>query len=274
MGTQSYTSSFAAIYDDIMERVPYYYWYNYLKHILYYYNKNPNKIMELACGTGNMMKYFSSDSEKLYGIDKSEDMLAIAQNKFRNNKNVKLFNTDMSRKIEYDNFDFVYSVFDSMNYILQFDELINVFENVFINLDQEGIFVFDINTEYRLMDIVEGTKKLQGDFYTCYWKDIVDEENEEWIVELNILLDKGDEIENFKETHVETSYPLEKIKKGLLNVGFQHVDYYRSFTFSKGDPKNDRIYFVALKQKPEVSYFKQIITRIKWSIISLFFSNF
>lgn len=274
MGTQSYTSSFAAIYDDIMERVPYYYWYNYLKHILYYYNKNPNKIMELACGTGNMMKYFSSDSEKLYGIDKSEDMLAIAQNKFRNNKNVKLFNTDMSRKIEYDNFDFIYSVFDSMNYILQFDELINVFENVFINLDQEGIFVFDINTEYRLMDIVEGTKKLQGDFYTCYWKDIVDEENEEWIVELNILLDKGDEIENFKETHVETSYPLEKIKKGLLNVGFQHVDYYRSFTFSKGDPKNDRIYFVALKQKPEVSYFKQIITRIKWSIISLFFSNF
>lgn len=274
MGPQSYTSSFAAIYDDIMERVPYYYWYQYLKHLLYYYDKNPDKIMELACGTGNMMKYFSSEAEKVYGVDKSEDMLAIAQNKFRENRNVKFFNTDMSRKIKYDDFDFIYSIFDSMNYILEFDDLINVFENVFSNLDEDGIFVFDINTEYRLMDIVEGTKKIEGDFYTCYWRDIVDEENEEWIIELNIYLDRGDETENFTETHVETSYPLEKIKKALLNIGFQQVDYYNSFTFSKGDPKNNRIHFVALKQKAEVSYFRQIITKIKWGIISLFISNF
>ncbi len=274
MGSQSYTSSFAAIYDDIMERVPYYYWYKYLKYILYYYDKDPNKIMELACGTGNMMKYFSSEAEKIFGIDKSEDMLAIAQNKFRENKNVKLFNTDMSRKIKYDNFDFIYSIFDSMNYILKFDELMNVFKNVFLNLDKEGIFVFDINTEYRLMDIVEGTKKLQGAFYTCYWEDTVDKKNEKWIVELNIYLDRGNEIENFTETHIETSYPLEKIKKGLLNIGFQQVDYYRSFTFKKGDPKNNRIYFVALKQKPNVNFCKQIITRIKWGIISLFLTNF
>ena len=274
MGSQSYTSSFATIYDDIMERVPYYYWYQYLKHILYYYDKKPVNIMELGCGTGNMMKYFSNEVNNVYGIDKSEDMLAIAQNKFQENNNVKLFNTDMSQKIKYDSFDFVYSIFDSMNYILEFDELSNVFENVFLNLEEDGIFVFDINTEYRLMDIVEGTKKLEGDFYTCYWRDIVDEENEQWIVELNIYLDKEDEIENFTETHVETSYPLEKIKKELLNIGFHQVDYYRSFTFSKGDSKNDRVHFVALKQKPKVSSFRQILTRIKWGIISLFISNF
>jgi len=274
MGSQSYTSSFATIYDDIMERVPYYYWYQYLKHILYYYDKKPVNIMELGCGTGNMMKYFSNEVNNVYGIDKSEDMLAIAQNKFQENNNVKLFNTDMSQKIKYDSFDFVYSIFDSMNYILEFDELSNVFENVFLNLEEDGIFVFDINTEYRLMDIVEGTKKLEGDFYTCYWRDIVDEEKEQWIVELNIYLDKEDEIENFTETHVETSYPLEKIKKELLNIGFHQVDYYRSFTFRKGDSKNDRVHFVALKQKPKVSSFRQILTRIKWGIISLFISNF
>ncbi|MFO7814211.1 MAG: class I SAM-dependent methyltransferase [Halanaerobiales bacterium] len=274
MGSQSYTNSFATIYDDVMKIVPYYSWYKYLKHILYYYDKNPKKIMELACGTGNMMKYFSDGADKIYGIDKSEDMLAIAQNKFSNNGNVKFFNTDMSRKIKYNNFDFIYSVFDSMNYILEFEELINVFENVYLNLIKEGIFVFDINTEYRLMDIGEGRKKLTGDNYTCYWKDIVDKENGKWIVELNIYLNRDDEIKNFTETHVETSYPLDKIKKGLLNTGFQHVDYFRSFTFNKGDPKNDRIHFVALKQKPEVSYLKQIMTKIKWNIISPFISRF
>jgi len=274
MGSKSYTSSFAAIYDDIMERVPYYYWYQYLKHILYYYNKRPVNIMELACGTGNMMNYFSNKAKKIYGIDKSEDMLAIAQKKFSENKSVRLFNTDMSKKIKYGNFDFIYSIFDSMNYILEFDELIKVFENVYSNLDEDGIFVFDINTEYRLMDIAEGTKKLEGDFYTCYWRDIVDQENEEWIVELNIYLDQNDELENFTETHVETSYPLKKIKEGLLNIGFKQVDYYRSFTFSKGESKNDRVHFVALKQKPEVSRFGQLVTRIKWGFISLFISNF
>lgn len=274
MGSQSYTSSFASIYDDIMKRVPYYYWYKYLCYLLSYYNKDPKYIMELACGTGNMIKYFVKDAEEIYGLDKSEDMLSIAQNKLNKNQNANFFKTDMSKEIKYGDFDFIYSVFDSMNYILKYEELIGVFKNAYLNLKPDGIFIFDINTLYRLMDLEEGTKKVDGKNYTCYWKDIVDKEQNEWIVELNIYLDIDDELENFTERHIEKGYPLKDIKEGLLKAGFEFVDHYRSFTFKKGDPKNDRIHFVAFKKKPKMSKFKQLFLKIKWNIISLFISNF
>ncbi|HMA60740.1 MAG TPA: methyltransferase domain-containing protein [Halanaerobiales bacterium] len=274
MESQSYTSSFAVIYDDVMQRVPYYYWYKYLKHLLAYYDKKPEKIMELACGTGNMIKYFAKEADSIYGIDKSKDMLTVAQNKFSENDNVELFNTDMSEKYKYGEFDLIYSIFDSLNYILEYEDLLRVFANAHYNLNQDGIFIFDMNTIYRLMDISEGTNKIEGDDYTCYWRDIVDREKKEWIVELNIYLDRGENIENFTEKHVETSYSLKKIKEALLEAGFKHVDYYKSFTFRSGKPQNNRIHFAAMKKKPESKSIKNFLIKLKWNLISPFISSF
>ncbi|MGM0445953.1 MAG: class I SAM-dependent DNA methyltransferase [Bacillota bacterium] len=274
MGSQSYTSSFASIYDDIMGRVPYYYWHKYLRYLLSYYNKDPKYIMELACGTGNMLKYFVKDVEEIYGLDKSEDMLTVAQNKLNQYQNVKLFQTDMSKEIKYGDFDFIYSIFDSMNYVLKYDDLIGVFKNAYLNLKSEGIFVFDINTLYRLMELNEGTNKIDGKNYTCYWKDIVDKEQQEWIIELNIYLENNGELENFTERHIEKGYSIKDIEEGLSKAGFLYIDHYRSFTFKKGDPHNDRLHFVALKKDPEIKKIKQIFLKFKWNIVSLFISNF
>lgn len=274
MESQSYTSSFASIYDDVMKRVPYYYWYKYLKHLLSYYDRNPVKILELACGTGNMVKYFAEEADVIYGVDKSEDMLSIAKNKLNFFDNIKLFNTDMAVKNQYGDFDFIYSIFDSFNYILDYDKLVKVFENAYYNLNYDGIFIFDMNTIYRLMDLNEGTNKIKGDDYTCYWRDIVDKKNKKWIVELNIYMDVEGDIKSFSEKHIETSYPIKKIREGLLKSGFTHVDYYRSFTFRKGKSKNNRIHFVALKQPPKINKPKQILVRTKWNIISPFISFF
>ena len=274
MESKSYTNSFAVIYDDVMERVPYYYWYKYLKHLLSFYEKDPDKILELACGTGNMIKYFVDEAELIYGLDKSNDMLAVAQNKFIDYNNVDFFNTDMTQKYEYDEFDFIYSIFDSLNYILEYEDLVSVFENAYLNLKQDGIFIFDMNTIYRLMDIGEGTKKIEGKDYTCYWRDIIEREEQKWVVELDIYFDRDQEIENFSEKHVETSYSLNKIKEGLLEVGFKHVDIYNSFTFRTGKPQNDRIHFVALKDKPQVNKFKRFLLKTKWNLISPFLSIF
>jgi len=274
MGSQSYTSSFASIYDDIMDRVPYFYWYKYLRYLLSYYDKDPEYIMEIACGTGNMIKYFVKDAEEIFGLDKSEDMLTVAQNKLNQNQNVKLFQTDMSKEIKYGDFDFIYSIFDSMNYVLKYDDLVGVFKNAYLNLKSDGIFIFDINTIYRLMDLNEGTKKIDGKNYTCYWKDIVDKERQEWIIELNIYLENNGDLENFTERHIETGYSIKDIKDGLSKAGFEYVDYYRSFTFKKGDPYDDRIHFVACKNTPKINKIKQLFLNIKWNIVSLFISNF
>src|SRR6056297_99220 len=274
MESQSYTSSFAVIYDDVMQKVPYYYWYKYLKYLLKCYNKKPDNILELACGTGNMLKYFAKEAETLYGVDKSKDMLSVAQSKLKEYNFVNFFNTEMSEKYQYGEFDFIYSIFDSLNYILNYEDLVDVFKNAHDNLNQDGIFIFDMNTIYRLMDINEGTNKIEGEDYTCYWRYIIDRECKRWIVELNIYLDRGENIENFTEEHIETSYSLKKIKEGLKQAGFKKVDIYKSFTFRTGKPKNNRIHFVALKEKPKENFIKELFIKFKWNIISPFISIF
>lgn len=274
MESQSYTSSFATIYDDVMKRVPYFYWYKYLKNMLSYYEKDPKSILELACGTGNMLKHFVNEAEQIYGIDKSEEMLSIAKNKFDERENIKLFNTDMTEIHEYGDFDFIYSIFDSLNYILGYEKLVNVFKNAAYNLNKDGIFIFDMNTIYRLMDMKEGTKSIKGEDYTCYWKDIIDRDKKQWIVELDIYMNKKGEIKNFTEKHIETSYSLKNIKRALKIAGFEYIDFYRSFTFKKGDSKNDRIHFIACKKEPEVRKIKQVFLTVKWNILSPFISTF
>ncbi|MBS3811506.1 MAG: class I SAM-dependent methyltransferase [Halanaerobiales bacterium] len=273
MGSQAYTSSFASIYDDIMKRVPYYYWYKYLKHLLVYYEKDPKNILELACGTGNMLKYFVDKSDLLYGVDSSEDMLAITKNKLSSYEHLKLYNTNMQDIFNYGDFDFIYSVFDSVNYIHSYEKLLDVFKNAYLNLKQDGIFIFDINTIYRLSEIKEGTRKVNGDDYTCFWKDIVKSESREWIVELEIYFENKEEDNNFSERHVEKGYQLRDIEAGLFEVGFKHVDFYKSFTFKKGRAKNNRVHFVALKNEYVNRYLKRELIKLKWNLLRLFISN-
>src|SRR6056297_695453 len=121
MGTEkSYTNSFARIYDDIMSNVPYDLWYKYLQELLISYNKEPQRILEMACGTGNMSSRFAKDNREVSGIDKSSHMLNIAKEKARKkNYNVKFIQNDIINFNFPDKFDFVFCIFDSLNYILK-----------------------------------------------------------------------------------------------------------------------------------------------------------
>jgi len=260
---KAYTTSFARIYDDIMEYVPYDFWYNYLNELIKYYNINVKKVLDLACGTGNMSIRFAGDYKKVLGIDISGEMLKIAGQKANNKRkeNIKFIQSDLRNFNLSDRVDLAFSVFDSLNYILSLSDLKSVFKNVYKSLKDDGIFVFDLNTINRLRSIKPGTSMFTGDNYTCFWKDIVKPESNKWQVKLKIHFDDNDEY--YEEVHEETSYPLNDVRKILLKIGFEYVKIFRAYTFEKGSEKDNRVYFVVLKNSSIINK-KNLLTNLKY----------
>ena len=266
MSREAYTHSFARIYDEIMSGVPYDLWYDYLQELLSLYKCVPEKVLDLACGTGNMSLRFARDDKQVVGIDRSREMLTVARRKaLSTGENIKFFCSDLRDFRLEENFDFVFSVFDSMNYLLSITDLRKVFSNVFRVLKKNGVFVFDFNTIQRLMSIEPGTTIFTGEDYSCFWEDRVNQEQQRWIVELQIEFDTEEEL--FEETHQETAYPLVKVEQMLNKSGFTGVDIFRAYTFKKASETDNRVYFVAYREEdPDISSFSKITREVKWSL--------
>lgn len=270
MSRSAYTYSFARIYDDIMSGVPYDLWYEYLNELLSFYNEQPRKILDLACGTGNMTYRFAEKGKKVVGLDGSEQMLAVAQKKMSDSEGrIEFVQADLRDFSLPYKFDFVFSVFDSINYILTRRGLRKVFANVKQVLEDDGIFIFDMNTIHRLMSIEPGSSLFTGENYSCVWMDRVDESSKKWSVKLKIKL-KGEENGYYEELHEETSYPLSDVKALLKETGFKEVDVYKAFTFSTANDSNNRVYFAAKKEPMKTSVGDLIKKKITWFFSKLF----
>ncbi|MCF8008685.1 MAG: hypothetical protein K9K32_02870, partial [Halanaerobiales bacterium] len=125
----------------------------------------------------------------------------------------------------------------------------------------------------RLMHLTEGTKKINGDNYICYWEDIVDQDAHKWIVSLNININVNQNKKSYSEKHVEKGYKFYRIKSALKTAGFKKIDIYKSFTFKKGNKTNDRVHFVALKRDYKKNIIKQSTIKISWLISKPFILN-
>ena len=133
VSNKAYTKSFASIYDEVMDNVPYDLWYKYLIDLLDYYDKKPNKVIDLACGTGNMTFRFAENKNwELSGVDISQDMLEVARAKAKEkNINIDFYNDDLRTFSPDDKYDLAFSLFDSLNYILKYDDLKKVFQKTY-----------------------------------------------------------------------------------------------------------------------------------------------
>ena len=268
---KSYTSSFARIYDDIMSSVPYDLWYKYLQELLNSYDKDPDKIMDMACGTGNMSLRFAQDHKDIVGIDKSSSMLEIARQKIQKNEcDITFFQKDVRNFNFPRQFDFVFCIFDSLNYILNIKDLEKVFSNVYKSLKKNGIFIFDLNTVSRLMSIEPGTTVFSGKNYTCFWEDIIDLKQTTWKVQLKIYFN-DDQSQYFEEIHKETGYKKEDIISLLTSVGFSKVKVYKAFTFDEGKDSDNRLYYIVCKnnlQEKKLSFLSRFKKKVKWKLLS------
>ena len=148
--------SFAKVYDELMDNVPYDTWTEHLIRDLKEYDITDGLICELGCGTGNVTTRLSKAGYDMIGVDDAEEMLSrckrISRTAIRDPVSYSRICAALSL---YGTVRAVVSVCDSMNYLLAEEDLATgTFQLVNNYLDPGGIFIFDFNTIYKYKEVM------------------------------------------------------------------------------------------------------------------------
>ena len=148
--------NFSRVYDLFMDNIPYEEWGKNICGILKRYGIRDGLVLDLGCGTGAMTEILSRAGYDMIGVDNSVDMLEAALEKKEISGSDILYLLQDMREFElYGTVRAAVSVCDSVNYITEPEELLQVFRLVNNYLDPGGIFLFDLNTLYKYEKILE-----------------------------------------------------------------------------------------------------------------------
>ncbi|MFI3209002.1 MAG: class I SAM-dependent methyltransferase [Eubacteriales bacterium] len=245
---ESYTS-FAKVYDTFMDNVPYDEWCTYLHNLLKEYNIEEGILLDLGCGTGSVTERLAEKGYDMIGVDYSSEMLDIAMQKASKEKHGILYLLQDMREFElYGTVNAVISLCDSMNYITEEEDLLSVFKLVNNYLDPGGIFIFDLNTEFKYKELLgEQTITESREDCTFIWDNYYDEEEMINEYELTLFVQEQESklYERFQEYHYQKAYKLEKVKALLEEAGLEFVTIYEAMTKDEPSETSERVYVVA-----------------------------
>ncbi len=241
-------SSFAQVYDFLMNDFDYDSWVKYIQEIFKRESRNPKNILDLACGTGNVTNRLAQKGYKLTGIDISSDMLTLAQVKAEKmGVQVKYLNQDIRAFKANDNFDCVLCACDGINYITDKNDLISLFSEVYSVLDDKGLFIFDISSYYKISQILGNNTYGENYENVSYiWENYFEENTSICELDLTIFLRKKELFERHQETHIQRAYKSEEIYEILKEQGYE-VEIYENYTFNRENSLSERINFICKK---------------------------
>ena len=241
--------SFARVYDSLMDDVPYREWADRILAVLKEEGIKDGLALDLGCGTGKMTRLMDQAGYDMIGLDTSLDMLQIAR---ENSPEDILYLLQDMREFElYGTVGAVISVCDSLNYILEEEELADVFSLVRNYLDPGGLFIFDMNTAHKYRDVM-GDRVIAEDReqVSFIWYNHYEEEEERNYIDLNLFVREEDgRYRKFSEMHVQAGYTYEKIAGLIRQSGLTLVNAFDGYSQEPADDISQRILFVCRKQE-------------------------
>lgn len=243
--------SFAQVYDTFMDNIDYDGWSAYLIGLLREYGICDGLVLELGCGTGSMTERLAMAGYDMIGSDLSPDMLEIAmEKKDASGLNILYLLQDMREFELYGTVRAIVSVCDSMNYILEEEDLLQVFRLVNNYLDPGGMFIFDLNTTKKYRDIGETTIAENREEASFIWENYFDEEEKinEYDLTLFIRDEEDGRFDRFEEFHEQRAYSLTEIGELIRESGMELIAMYDAFTHEPATEECERVYVIAREQ--------------------------
>ena len=239
---------FASVYDTFMDETPYEEWCEFLVQILEEYEVPKGLVLDLGCGTGTLTEMLSKEGYDMIGVDNSEQMLAIAMEKRETSgENILYLLQDMREFELYGTVGAVISVCDSLNYLLEEDDLVQTFRLVNNYLDPKGIFIFDFNTVYKYREVIGDTTIAENrEECSFIWENYYHEEEEINEYDLTIFVREEDELfRKFEENHYQRGYRLKQMEEALKKAGMEFVKAMDADTHGEVTKNSERIYCIA-----------------------------
>ncbi|MGL5354229.1 MAG: class I SAM-dependent DNA methyltransferase [Clostridium sp.] len=239
---------FAKIYDELInEDINYDDMINKILQVCNENNIEFNNYLDIACGTGNVTIRLAKSFKEVYAVDLSEDMLREAYDKFRKEKiKGRIICQNMASLSLNKKFDLITSVLDSTNYIIEEDDILSYFKGVKEHLNDNGLFIFDINSYYKLSQVLGNNTYTYNEeevFYT--WENNFEDNLVSMF--LTFFVKNGELYERFEEEHLERAYSEKFIEDSLQKCGLKVLSKYSGYTSEEVTDKSERIMYIVRK---------------------------
>lgn len=250
---EAYTD-FAGVYDELMDGTPYEQWCQNIVQELEKYGIRDGLMLELGCGTGSLTELLAARGFDMIGVDCSEEMLNVAcEKRDKSGHDILYLNQDMRSFELYGTVRAVVSVCDSLNYLLEDEDLIMCFGLVNNYLDPKGIFLFDFNTKYKYETVI-GDSVIAENRENCsfIWENEYDSESDINEYDLTVFVRSPETsasgqalFTRFQEVHLQRGYTLEEMRRFIERSGLVFVRAFDADTLGEVTDISERIYCVA-----------------------------
>lgn len=264
---EAYTD-FAGVYDTFMDDTPYQEWADFLTGLIEKYGisgrthdtdvtnekdeilrSERDLVLDLGCGTGTLTELLYQKGYDMIGVDNSQDMLNIALAKREETGSEILYLCQDMRELDlYSTIGTVISVCDSVNYLLEDDEVQDTFSLVNNYLYPGGLFIFDFNTVYKYEQVIGDTTIAENrEECSFIWENYYHEEERinEYDLTIFVKEDDSEHFRRFTETHFQRGYTLEEMKGFVEQAGMEVVLVLDAETHKAPTDDSERIYIVA-----------------------------
>jgi SAM-dependent methyltransferase len=262
-------SAFADVYDELMNDVPYDAWTERIDRDIRRFGISKTKseygedaqdeeallesernlVADIGCGTGVITRKLFDMGYDVFGIDYSPEMLSRAMDSDED-RGIMYLNQDMRELDLYSTIGTAVSICDSINYLLEDEDLDDAFAGISKFLYPGGIFIFDCNTSYKYRESIgESTIAEAGEDVSFIWENYYDEEENVNEYDLTLFIKREDGLyERAEETHLQRGIEVSDIERLADKCGLEIVLIVDSDTEEEVNEETERIYAVLRKK--------------------------
>ncbi len=241
----------AASYDALTYDVAYEKTLTFFERLCARERVQPHTVLDLACGTGSLSVLLAERGYQVTGVDCSEDMLSQAEQKAQQLAGARpFFVCQRMEKLHLaEPVDAVICALDSLNYLQKPADCRRTLRRVYDALRPGGLFVFDINTPYKLRALDGQVFLDETDDVYCVWRTEYHEKTRLCYYGMDIFQKRGAHWQRSFEEHIEYAYTPQELTDWLEQTGFTRVRRYGERVLRAPRETEQRIYFTARKEQ-------------------------
>ena len=240
-------SALAPYYDAFNRDVPY-------DGILRFYQRlfartgiSPQMVLDLACGTGAMSIRLAAAGYEVIAADASSQMLSIASARpVPENAIAPIYLCQRMERLDlYGTIDAAVCCLDGVGYVTKPETLARAFSRVRLFLNPGGVFIFDVNSAYRLRHLDEQAFTRECERAFCVYQADYSEKTKLLTYTLDLFEQEGRLYRRSTEYHRERAYEAQELTSMLLSAGFSDVELFGDCREAPPEPDEGRLFFLA-----------------------------